>query len=112
LLAQVTLDPRHDRCPSRSARGSIMRRTISCGFLILLVCGISAVVSLVAASSDRVQSGQEKPSTPVTEAVVTAVTGPSWLNHLGLTYRGTSLGRGSGRYGPNPNEQAPLHEPL
>ena len=34
------------------------------------------------------------------------------MNHLGLAYRGTSLGRGSGRYGPNPNEHAPLHEPL
>jgi mono/diheme cytochrome c family protein len=89
-----------------------MRRTISRGFFILVVCGIGAVVSLIAASSDGVLSGQAEQSTRFTEAVVTAVAGPSWLNHLGLAYRGTSLGRGSGRYGPNPNEQAPLHEPL
>ena len=89
-----------------------MRRTISSGFLIRLVCGISAVVSLIAASPDGLVSGQGEQSTTSPEAVVTAVSGPSWLNHLGLAYRGTSLGRGSGRYGPSPNEQASSPEPL
>lgn len=88
-----------------------MRRTISGGVSILLVCGITTVASLIAAGPDGVLPAQKKQSTSSTEPVVTSVTGPSWLNHLGLPYRGTSLGRGSGQYGPNPNEQAP-HEVL
>ena len=35
---------------------------------------------------------------------MTPVAGPSWLNHLKLTYRDSSLGRGAGRYGPSPTE--------
>jgi mono/diheme cytochrome c family protein len=31
---------------------------------------------------------------------VTAVSGASWLNHLGIKYRDTSMGRGSGKYQP------------
>jgi mono/diheme cytochrome c family protein len=89
-----------------------MRRTISCGFSILLVCGITAVASLIASSPDGVLVGQKKQSTTSIEPVVTPVTGSSWLNHLGLPYGSTSLGRGSGRYGPNSNEQVPPHEPL
>jgi mono/diheme cytochrome c family protein len=88
-----------------------MRRTISSGVSILLVCGITTVASLIAAAPDAILPAQKKPSTSSAEPVVTSVTGPSWLNHLGLPYRGTSLGRGSGRYGPNPDEQAP-HEVL
>ena len=88
-----------------------MRSTISGGVSILLVCGITTVASLIAAGPDGVLPAQKKQSTSSTEPVVTSVTGPSWLNHLGLPYRGTSLGRGSGQYGPNPNEQAP-HEVL
>jgi cytochrome c5 len=89
-----------------------MRRTISCGLSILLVSGISAVASLIAASTNGVPSGPEKQSSKTSEPVVTPVTGPSWLNHLGVPYRGTSLGRGSGRYGPNPNEPSASHESL
>ena len=88
-----------------------MRRTVSCGLSILMVGGIAAVASVIA-SVDGVLSAQEKQSTRSSEPVVTPVTGPSWLNHLGLPYSGTSLGRGPGRYGPNPNEQSPLREPL
>src|SRR3954469_7069899 len=36
----------------------------------------------------------------------TAVSGPSWLHHLGIRYDDTSLGRGSGRYGASPDAQA------
>ncbi|HEU4936929.1 MAG TPA: cytochrome c [Vicinamibacterales bacterium] len=89
-----------------------MRRTLSCRFSILLVCGITTVASLIAAAPDGVLPAQEKHSTTSIEPIVTPVTGPSWLNHLGLPYRSTSLGRGSGRYGPNANEQTPPHEAL
>jgi mono/diheme cytochrome c family protein len=89
-----------------------MRRTISGAFSILLVCGITTVASLIAADPEGALPEQKKQSTKSTEPVVTAVTGPSWLKHLGLSYRSTSLGRASGRYGPNPNEQTPPHEVL
>jgi hypothetical protein len=35
---------------------------------------------------------------------VTPVAGPSWLTHLGLPINRTSLGQGSGRYGPPPDQ--------
>jgi len=89
-----------------------MRRTLSYGLSILLVFGMTALASLLAASPDAVLVGPEKPSAQSSEPVVTPVTGPSWLNHLGVPYRGTSRGRSSGRYGPNPNEQPSPHEPL
>jgi mono/diheme cytochrome c family protein len=38
--------------------------------------------------------------------VVTAVSGRSWLHTLGVDYRDTSMGRGAGRYGPNPSDLA------
>jgi mono/diheme cytochrome c family protein len=40
------------------------------------------------------------------DPAVTAVTGQSWLHTLGVDYRDTSLGRGSGRYGPSPSDPA------
>jgi mono/diheme cytochrome c family protein len=44
---------------------------------------------------------------------VTPVSGPSWLNHLGVTLRGTWIGQGSGRYGPAPGKPAaPANESL
>jgi mono/diheme cytochrome c family protein len=45
-------------------------------------------------------------------AVVTPVAGPSWLNHLGIRYGDTSLGRGAGRYGPSPTDLATERAPL
>lgn len=89
-----------------------MRRSISGAFSILLVCGITTVATLTAADPDGAPPAQKKQSSKSTEPVVTPVTGPSWLKHLGLSSRATSLGRGSGQYGPNPNEQAPPHEVL
>jgi mono/diheme cytochrome c family protein len=38
---------------------------------------------------------------------VTPVVGPSWLSHLSVKYGDTSLGRGSGLYGPAPNDPRP-----
>jgi mono/diheme cytochrome c family protein len=89
-----------------------MRRTISGAFSILLVCGITTVANLIAADPDGALPAQKRQSSKSTEPVVTPVAGPSWLKRLGLSYRSTSLGRASGRYGPNPNEQTPRHEVL
>ena len=51
---------------------------------------------------------QGAPSTKTQEPVVTPVAGPSWLNRLGLTYRESSLGRGSATYGPPPTDSGSL----
>jgi cytochrome c5 len=88
-----------------------MRRTIMWGVEVLLVCGIVAGASSIAASPDGVARRQAKQSTTPVEPVVTPVTGSSWLHHLGIRYRDTSMGRGSGRYGPGPSEEA-AHQPL
>jgi mono/diheme cytochrome c family protein len=56
------------------------------------------VLSLFAAVSSGTLTGAPAAG----DAVVTAVSGPSWLNRLGLPFTETSLGRGSGTYGPPP----------
>jgi mono/diheme cytochrome c family protein len=43
---------------------------------------------------------------------VTPVSGPSWLQKLGVDYRDTSFGRGAGRYGPNPQDLATDRKPV
>ena len=42
----------------------------------------------------------------VTGSEISPVSGKSWLHTLGIDYRDTSLGRGSGRYGPGPSDPA------
>lgn len=67
-----------------------------------LVCGV-------------IVSGHAGPRTLAAGApdpAVTPVTGPSWLHKLGVDYRDTSLGRGAGRYGPNPGDLATTRPPL
>jgi len=56
--------------------------------------------------------GQEKHAPARTPSLVTPVAGTSWLNHLGITFRDTSLGRPSGHYGPGPNDTAVVHKPV
>lgn len=41
------------------------------------------------------------------DVAITPVSGPSWLHRLGVDIRDTNLGRGAGRYGPNPLDPAP-----
>jgi mono/diheme cytochrome c family protein len=65
-----------------------------------------------AAGSGALLRRQANPSTRSTAPVVTPVTGSSWLNRIGIKYRDTSLGRGSGRYGPGSNDPAPERKPL
>ena len=49
---------------------------------------------------------------PTASPVVTSVSGPSWLHRLGVDIRQTNLGRGAGRYGPNPEDVTPRQEPV
>lgn len=46
------------------------------------------------------------------DPAVSPVSGQSWLHRLGVNYRDTSLGRGAGRYGPNPSDPATTRPPL
>jgi mono/diheme cytochrome c family protein len=59
------------------------------------VCGVMAALSAQAPNQ-----------------TVTPVSGQSWLHKLGVEYRDTSLGRGAGRYGPNPSDLATDRKPL
>jgi len=52
---------------------------------------------------------EQHPEAPAA-AIVTPVSGPSWLHTLGLDYRDTSLGRGAGRYGPDPAAAATMRD--
>lgn len=71
-----------------------MPRVTTTGLALLLAGTLTAGIS---ARQDR--------------GVVTAVAGPSWLTHLGIPFRDTSLGRGSGRYGASPNDPAVVRQP-
>jgi mono/diheme cytochrome c family protein len=71
-------------------------------FIVGLIVGTGPMVVRVVSGSSNEQSA---PQPKTREPVVTPVAGPSWLNHLGLTYRDSSLGRGGARYGPPPTQQ-------
>ena len=88
-----------------------MRRTITWGVEVLLVCGVLAAESSMAASRKGGLPRPAKQSATSIEPVVTPVTGSSWLHRLGIRSGDTGIGRGSGRYGPGASEPA-AHEPL
>jgi Cytochrome c len=88
-----------------------MRRTIMWGIKVLLVCGIATTASRIAASPDGGLAREGKQSTNTADSVKPVI-GPSWLNHLGIRYGDTTLGRGSGRYEPRPGDQPPERQPL
>jgi mono/diheme cytochrome c family protein len=73
---------------------------------------VGTTLTVVGGSSSNEQGA---PSTKTREPAVTPVAGPSWLNHLGLTYRESSLGRGAATYGPPPTPptygQPPTQQP-
>jgi mono/diheme cytochrome c family protein len=71
---------------------------------VLLIAG-SISVGVLLADESRDQAAHTAPK--AAEPVVTAVAGPSWLNHLNLRSEDSSLGRGAGRYGPPPTETGP-----
>ena len=88
-----------------------MRHTIRWGVGFLFVCGVIAAESLTAASPHGSRPQPARQSTTSIEPVVTPVTGSSWLHHLGIRPGDTSIGRGSGRYGPGASDLT-AHEPL
>ena len=71
------------------------------------LAGVVGVLGLVVISA-RVsgQAPRAWPSAPK-DPTVTPVAGPGWLTRLGVTLSKTSLGRGSGRYGPPEPTAAP-----
>ena len=89
-----------------------MRRTMFWVLVVLLIGGMISGDRSIAAGRDTLLRRRRTHPTRSAEPVVTPVTGSSWLNHLGINYRDTSLGRGAGRYGPGPNEPAPERKPL
>jgi mono/diheme cytochrome c family protein len=85
-----------------------MRPIRTAGFAILLIGTLTAGLAARANGVLR----QTKQSAAPAGAIVTPVAGPSWLNRLGIRYRDTNLGRGSGRYGASPNDPAVERKPV
>ena len=85
-----------------------MRPIRTAGFAILLIGTLTAGLAARPNGLHR----QTKQSAAAAGAIVTPVAGPSWLNRLGIRYRDTNLGRGSGRYGPSPNDLAVERKPV
>ena len=73
---------------------------------VVLIAGsiVGATVTIVGAGSSNEQTAPPA-KTKTREPVVTPVAGPSWLNHLGLRYSDTSLGRSGAPYGPPPTQR-------
>lgn len=84
-----------------------MRPFHAAGFAALLIGALTAGLA-ARADGPRRQATHAAPAAPT----ITAVAGPSWLNRLGIAYRDTSLGRGSGRYGPAPGDLATDRKPV
>src|SRR5262245_39833325 len=78
----------------------------------LLMALLLAVTPLFVSSAPA--AAQKLPWPSVGEdPIVTPVSGPSWLTHLGISLRETSLGQGAQRYGPPPGAaHAPASESL
>jgi mono/diheme cytochrome c family protein len=57
-------------------------------------------------------SGEQAPSKPAQDPMVTPVAGPSWLNQLGLRYDETTLGRSATTLGPPPGAPPVKPTPL
>jgi mono/diheme cytochrome c family protein len=78
----------------------------------LLVPSLITITTLLVASAPH--AAQKLPWPNVGEdPSVTPVSGPSWLTHLHVALRETTLGQGARRYGPPPGErQAPSEESL
>lgn len=76
------------------------------GISRIVVAGLlagSVLTSVNVASNGQTASTPKSTQHQGTEAttVVTAVAGPSWINHLGVPYGETTLGRSAATYGPS-----------
>ena len=77
--------------------------TLPALFVAASIAGAGLLGARIAADNGQSKGSAAKSAEPI----VTPVSGPSWLNHLHLTYRDSGLGRGAGRYGPAPTEPRP-----
>ena len=71
-----------------------------------LSVGVGLLGLVVFSAHATGQAPRPWPSAPK-DPTVTPVAGPGWLTRLGVTLSQTSLGRGSGRYGPPERTAAP-----
>lgn len=62
---------------------------------------LAVITVITAAASVRTLAGAQAGGDPA----VSPVSGPSWLNRLGIPFKETSLGRGAGAYGPPPSTE-------
>jgi mono/diheme cytochrome c family protein len=69
--------------------------------------GIALLVSSLAGAGSALAQAPSAQAAPRTEPAVSPVTGPSWLTKLGVTLSQTSIGRGSGQYGPTTTPPPP-----
>ena len=98
-------------CQADHAQQSV-RRQCGAGIRAIVVTGLIAgsVLTPVGVASDGQTASTPEPTQDQhqrTEApTVTPVAGPSWIQHLGLSYGETMLGRSAATYGP-PAEERP-----
>ena len=85
-----------------------MRSIRTAGLGVLLIATLTAALAARPAGAP----GQTRRPAAPPDTAVTPVSGPSWLNHLGIRYRDTSLGRGSGQYGASPTDLATARTPV
>jgi mono/diheme cytochrome c family protein len=79
-----------------ASRASVASSLVACTSLVILA---------VLFAFGAIGSAQKLPWPNVGEdPIVTSVVGPSWLTHLGIPLSRTSLGQGSERYGPSPDQ--------
>jgi len=92
-------------------RGNALRRGVVCRFPGGRFVWITAL-GLLMAAGPLVAQKTPWPNTGE-DPSVTAVSGVSWLKHLGLDVAGTRLGQGSSHYGPGDEQRgAATSEPL
>jgi mono/diheme cytochrome c family protein len=77
---------------------------------VLLIAGVLAATALTraGAAADRQavkDDGRQAGVKLGQDPTVTPVAGPSWLNHLGVRYDETTLGRSAATYGPAPDQR-------
>ena len=78
------------------------------GLAVLLIGGMTGGGRSMPPAATPSSARRRTLHTRSSEPVVTPVAGSSWLNHLGIRYRDTSLGRGAGRYGPARTNRRPI----
>jgi mono/diheme cytochrome c family protein len=74
--------------------------------------GVALLISSLACAATALAQPKQPAPAAAGEPAVTPVSGPSWLTRLGVTLSQTSIGRGSGRYGPTATPPPPAASAL